>query len=149
MLALSGPAPTGPCLSSAEVPELDTVLQVGSHQSGAEWQNHLPRHVRKTSCYAAQNTVGFLACKCTLLAHVQLFIHQYPQVGRTVLHPFFFCIYKEVCSNPGAGLWAHSCEGLLRSLWMTCLPPSKSTAPLSLGLSANLLRVHKFPLRHR
>ena len=24
--------------------------------------------------------IGFLGCKCTLPAHVQLFIHQYPQV---------------------------------------------------------------------
>ncbi|KAK4830027.1 LOW QUALITY PROTEIN: hypothetical protein QYF61_008365 [Mycteria americana] len=51
-------------------PELDAVLQMGSHQT--------------------QDTVGFLGCKCTLLAHVQLFIHQYPQVllRRAALNPF-------------------------------------------------------------
>ncbi|KAK4830182.1 hypothetical protein QYF61_008973 [Mycteria americana] len=39
---------------------------------------------------ALQDTVGFLGCECTLLAHVQLFIHQYPQVllHRAALNPF-------------------------------------------------------------
>jgi len=39
---------------------------------------------------AAQNTIGLLGCECTLVAHVQLFIHQYPQVllGRAALNPF-------------------------------------------------------------
>ena len=34
--------------------------------------------------------IVLLGCKCTLSAHVQLFIHQYPQVllGRTGLNPF-------------------------------------------------------------
>ncbi|KAK4831361.1 hypothetical protein QYF61_017492 [Mycteria americana] len=35
--------------------------------------------------------VGFLGCKCTLLARVQFFIHQCPQIlpCRTALNPFF------------------------------------------------------------
>ncbi|KAK4823197.1 hypothetical protein QYF61_027206 [Mycteria americana] len=39
---------------------------------------------------ALQDTVGFLGCECTLSAHVQFFIHQYPQVllGRAALNPF-------------------------------------------------------------
>ncbi|KAK4817090.1 hypothetical protein QYF61_027921 [Mycteria americana] len=41
--------------------------------------------------------------------------------------------------------WAHS-SSLSRSLWMTSLPSSKSTALLSLVSSANLLRVHSIPL---
>jgi len=34
--------------------------------------------------------VGLLGCECTLVAHVQLFMHQYPQVflGRAALNPF-------------------------------------------------------------
>ena len=38
----------------------------------------------------AQDMVGFLGCKGTLLAHVQLLIHQYPQVffSRAVLNPY-------------------------------------------------------------
>ena len=44
-----------------------------SHQSGVEGQNHLPQH-------AHQDTNGILGCERTLQAHVQLSIHQYPQV---------------------------------------------------------------------
>ncbi|KAK4816649.1 hypothetical protein QYF61_019626 [Mycteria americana] len=38
----------------------------------------------------AQDMVGFLGCERTLPAHVQLFIHQYPQVllCRAALNPF-------------------------------------------------------------
>ncbi|KAK4830385.1 hypothetical protein QYF61_010612 [Mycteria americana] len=61
-------------------PGLDTVLQVGSHQSRAEGENHLPRPAGHASFGAAQDMVDFLGRECTLLAHVQLFTHQYPQV---------------------------------------------------------------------
>jgi len=71
-------------------PELEMGLQVGSHQSRAEGQNHLSRPAGHAAFDAAQDTVGPLGCKCTLPAHVQLFIHQYPQVllGRAALNPF-------------------------------------------------------------
>ncbi|KAK4828585.1 hypothetical protein QYF61_027675 [Mycteria americana] len=71
-------------------PELDTVLQVGSHQSGVEGQNPLPRPAGHASCDAAQDMVGLLGCKRTLSAHVRLLIHQYPQVllHRAALNPF-------------------------------------------------------------
>ncbi|KAK4806151.1 hypothetical protein QYF61_001078 [Mycteria americana] len=72
-------------------PELEAVLQVGgSHQSRVEGQNHLPRPAGHASFDAAQDTVGLLGCEHTLLAHVQLFVHQYPQVllCRTALNPF-------------------------------------------------------------
>ncbi|KAK4824675.1 LOW QUALITY PROTEIN: hypothetical protein QYF61_017255 [Mycteria americana] len=61
-------------------PELDAVLQVGSHQSRAEGQNHLPRPAGHASFDAAQDMVGLLGCERTLLAHDQLFVHQYPRV---------------------------------------------------------------------
>ncbi|KAK4810926.1 hypothetical protein QYF61_013334 [Mycteria americana] len=71
-------------------PELDAVLQVGSHESGAEGQNHLPQPAGHASFDAAQDTIGFLSCKRTSLAHVLLFIHHYPQVllCRTALNAF-------------------------------------------------------------
>ncbi|GAB0205260.1 hypothetical protein GRJ2_002991600 [Grus japonensis] len=71
-------------------PDLDTVLQVESHKSRVEGQNHLPRPAGHTSFDAAQDTVGFLGCKRTLLAHVELLINQYPQVLllRAALNPF-------------------------------------------------------------
>jgi len=53
-------------------PELDTGLQVGSHQSRAEEQNHLPLPAGHAFLDAAQDTVGLLGCKCTLRGHVEL-----------------------------------------------------------------------------
>jgi len=68
-------------------PELDAGLQVGSHQSGVEGQNPLPQPAGHAD--AAQDVVGLLGCEHTLVAHVQLFIHRYPQVLlRAVLNPF-------------------------------------------------------------
>jgi len=39
-------------------PELDAALQVGSHESRVEGQNHLPRPAGHTSLDATQDTVG-------------------------------------------------------------------------------------------
>ncbi|KAK4825361.1 hypothetical protein QYF61_026880 [Mycteria americana] len=61
-------------------PELDAVLQVGSHQSRVEGQNHLPRPAGHAAFDAAQDRVGLLGCEHTLLGHVQLFIYQYSQI---------------------------------------------------------------------
>ena len=58
-------------------PELDAGLHVGSHQSGVERQNHLPQLVGDTSLDASQDMVGLLGCRRTLVACVQLFIHQF------------------------------------------------------------------------
>ncbi|GAB0206720.1 mitochondrial enolase superfamily member 1 [Grus japonensis] len=72
-------------------PELDAVLQVGSLKSGVEGQDHLPRPAGHSSVFdAAQDTVGFLGCKHTLLTHVELLINQYPQVLllRAAFNPF-------------------------------------------------------------
>jgi len=52
-------------------------------------QNPLPRRAGHDSLDAAQDTGGLLGCKHTLLAHVELLIHQYPQVllRRAALEP--------------------------------------------------------------
>jgi len=52
--------------------ELDTGLQVGSHQSRAEGQNHLPRPTGHAAFDAVQDTVGFLGCECILPGRVEL-----------------------------------------------------------------------------
>ena len=62
-------------------PCLDTVLQVWPHQHRVKGQNHRSQPARHSSFDAAQDMVGFLGCKGTLLAHVQLAIQQYPQVS--------------------------------------------------------------------
>ena len=59
-------------------------------QHTAEGQDHLPRPAGHASFGAAQGTVGLLGCEGTLLAHVQLDIHQNLQVlfSRAVLNHF-------------------------------------------------------------
>jgi len=59
---------------------LDAVLQVKAHQSRVEGQDHFPGLAGHASLDTAQHTVGFLGCEGGVLAHVQLSIHQYPQV---------------------------------------------------------------------
>jgi len=56
----------------------------------AEGQNHLPQPAGHASLDAAQGTVGFPGCEHILLAHVQLFFQQYPQVllSRAALNTF-------------------------------------------------------------
>ena len=53
---------------------LNTVLQLGSHKGRVEGENPLPLPAGHPSVDAAQDTVGLLGCKSTLLIHVQLFI---------------------------------------------------------------------------
>ncbi|KAK4826191.1 hypothetical protein QYF61_006135 [Mycteria americana] len=79
-----------PCPSCTEDPREDPVPQVGSQHSRVEGQNHLPQPTGHASLDAAQDMAGFLGCERTLPAHVQLFIHQYPQVllHRAALNPF-------------------------------------------------------------
>jgi len=94
-VASSAPSPTGTCLPCAGGSRAGCRLEVKSHQSGTQGQNALPGPAGHTTFDAAQDTVGLLGCKCTLSAHVQLFIHQYPQVlvSRAVLHAFFPSLY--------------------------------------------------------
>jgi len=78
----SGGPPLDPLhvVAVLRAPELDAGLQMRSHQSGVEGQNALPLPAGHASFDAAQYTVCFLGCDSILPAHVQLFIHQYPQV---------------------------------------------------------------------
>ena len=61
-----------------------------SHQNRAEGQNHLPRPAGHTAFHAVPDKVGLLGCECTLPSHVQLLIHQCPQVrlSRAALNRF-------------------------------------------------------------
>ena len=91
-----------------------------------------------------------------MLVHVQLPIHQYPQVlfCRTVLHPYIpqlVLIVRVAATQPldlaveffelHEVLLAHYLS-LFRSLWVGTHPLGMSTTPRSLVLSTNLLRVH-------
>jgi len=80
-------------------PKLDAGLQVWSHDSGVKGQNPLPCPPVHSSLDVAQDTVGFLGCQHTLMAHVELLILQYlpspsPQgCSRATLHPaWYLCL---------------------------------------------------------
>jgi len=72
------------------VPELDAGLQVGSHENGAEGQNHLPRPAGHAAFDAAQDIVGLLGYERKLLGHVDLLVNQHPRVLllRAAFNPF-------------------------------------------------------------
>jgi len=55
-----------------------------------QWQNPLPHPAAHASLDVAQDTSGLLGCQCTLLDHIELLIHQHPQVllNRASLNPF-------------------------------------------------------------
>ncbi|KAK4827388.1 hypothetical protein QYF61_017793 [Mycteria americana] len=126
-------------------PELDAVLQVRSHQSGVEGQNHLPRSAGHASFDAAQDTVGLLGCECTLLAHVRFSSISTPKS--------FSAGLLSITSSPSLCRTLHLAllnltrftqahfSSLSRSLWMTPCPSGMSAAPLSFVSSADLLRV--------
>lgn len=87
------------------VPELNTLLQVRSHEIGTE-KKHLSQLANYTSFSAGQDMVDFLGCKCTLPAHVKLFVHWYllsPSLHGCSLFPCHAAyIYVWDCSNPHA-----------------------------------------------
>ena len=155
----SGLTPTCPCLSWAEGSRAGcrTPGGVSPEQSRVEGQNHLPRPAGHASSDAAQDTDGFLGCECTLVAHVQLFIHQYSEVllHRAALNPFIpqpvliLGIAPTKMQDLHLALlnlvrftWAHFLS-LSRSLWMASCPSAMSTTPLSLMSADSLLKAHR------
>ncbi|PKU44166.1 hypothetical protein llap_5535 [Limosa lapponica baueri] len=65
-------------------------FRVSQEQSRAEGQNHFPGPAGQASFDAAQDVAGFLGCKHTLLAHVELLVNQHTQVFLlgAALNPF-------------------------------------------------------------
>ncbi|KAK4816270.1 hypothetical protein QYF61_014342 [Mycteria americana] len=118
-MALLGRAQAGPCLS---------------YVGGPRTENSTP----------AQDAIGFLGCEHTLLSHGQHFIHQYPPVS--LRRPALKCrILHLALLNFMRFARAHL-SSLSGCLWMASLPSRVSTTPLSLGSSANLLKVHSTSL---
>jgi len=74
---------------------LDAVLQVRPHQCSAEEQDHLPCPGGHAAFDVAQDAIGFLGCKGTLLADAPPALCKYPQVlsSRAVLHPYIPNLY--------------------------------------------------------
>jgi len=75
-VASSGLVPTGPRLSCAEGSR-------AGHRTPGGFSPEEAESPPSTCCYsagdAAQDTVGLLGCERTLVAHVKLFIDQYPK----------------------------------------------------------------------
>ncbi|KAK4814241.1 LOW QUALITY PROTEIN: hypothetical protein QYF61_012737 [Mycteria americana] len=157
-----------PSLLQAEQPQLSQpvlvgeVLQPSDHLRGPPVDSLQQLHVLlvlRAPDIVLQDTVGLLGCEHTLLAHVQLFVHQYPQVlfhRATLDHIIPQPVLKPRIAPTQVTLHlallnlmrftqAHF-SSLSRSLWMTSHPSGVSTAPHSLVSSANLLRVHSISL---
>ena len=100
--------------------ELNTVLQLGPHNNKAGGHNHLPQLVGRVSSDVALYKISFQCCKSTLSGHVELLVKEHSQ--------------------------ALLLSSLSKSLWMASLSSSALSAPHSLVLSANFLRVHPIPL---
>ena len=101
-----GCTPTGSYLSCTEDSTCGRSTPGEASQGRAEGQDHLSQPVGHTAFDAAQDMVGFLGCEGTLLAHVQLPIHQHQQVlfGRAVLNPFSCVAFSPLflkCNSPG------------------------------------------------
>lgn len=140
--------------------DLDTVLQVESHKSRIEGKISLSQVDGHFSCDAAQDAVGFLGCRRTLLSHAELLIHEHPQVflPRANFDPFFTqpALNLEVDLTHVLDLALDLVElreaprdQLLKSVKVSGwhpFPSSMLTASHSFLLSADLLRVCLFPL---
>ena len=139
---------------------MDAGLQVGSHQSRAEGQNPLPRPAGHAAFYAAQDTVGLLGCKHTLLGHVEFLINEHLQVFllRVALNPFSTQpVFVLGMAPTHVQDLAHGLVELHEVHMGTPLKPVKVPLESSLslqhvdctaqlGVAANLLRVDSIPL---
>ena len=72
---------------------MDSELQVGSHQCGAEGQNPFAEagvHAAFDAGHASVDAAGLLGCEHTLLGHVELLVNQNLQVLllKAALNPF-------------------------------------------------------------
>jgi len=73
--------------------ELDTVLQMWSHQDRVEQEESLSQFTNHTPSNTPQDAIGFLGHKGTVLAHGNPAVHQDPQV------PFPYAALQQVGSQ--------------------------------------------------
>lgn len=118
--------------------KMGAALQVGSHQIRVEGKNHLPRPAGHSCCAAAQDTFGFLSCKCWIVPSFSststpmsfstelLSISSFPRLslGNTRYQGFPWpCILHFTLLNLMRFPWTHF-SSLYKSLWMASLPYS-------------------------
>ena len=123
-MASSGPAPTGPCPPCAGDPRAGRSAPGGSQQSRAEGENPLPQPAGHAAGDAAQDTVGFLSCERTLLAHI-------------------VCMHVRVCVQVcgGVSACAHPClcmpVHIVAWRWCMCLPMPGVCMPVHVWVCAH------------
>ncbi|KAK4832565.1 hypothetical protein QYF61_024065 [Mycteria americana] len=66
--------------TSIEGPKLNTGFEVRPHQCRVQGHDHFPTPAGHTISGTSQDAIGFLGHLGTLLAHIQLAVHQHPQV---------------------------------------------------------------------
>jgi len=102
-------------------PEIDTALQIWSHQGRVEGKDHLLRPAGDTFPNAGHNAVGRLCHKGLLLAHIHLGVHWDPQNHRMVGVGRDLCgsssptpcllLQKSLCRSPACtGIWDYFSE---------------------------------------
>jgi len=111
-VASSGPAPTHPGLSCAKGSRAGCRTPTGSHQSRAEGQNHLPRHVPTLLGMQLRVRLAFWAVSAHCWAVLSFSSTSTPCPSRqgcshTILCPACICAWD--CPNPGAGTCTWPC----------------------------------------
>jgi len=122
----SGPTLKSLWLSFLQAPGLDARLQMGLCVGRVEGENHLRHFVDQPSFEAVQGAVPPPGCKCTLLAHGQLFVHQDPQVAtpraysQYVLLPVcpYICNWPTPSATPCTWPCWTSLSSTIRPAWL-------------------------------
>ena len=73
----SGPTPTAPHPACTGGPCLDCSTADGASQGQNRWGQSPPCSL-SALCWCSPGYTGLAGCKCTLLTHIQLFVHQDP-----------------------------------------------------------------------
>lgn len=90
-----------------------------SHKSRVAGENHLLQTASYTYFDEEWDMIGFLGCKTTMPAHVELFIHQYPQalLCRAIHHNLSFCLEQ---SKEASNLPSQCITGMKAGFAVSC-----------------------------
>ncbi|KAK4829016.1 hypothetical protein QYF61_001791, partial [Mycteria americana] len=134
-------------------PKLNTAFEVRPHQCRVQGHDHFPSPAGHTIPDTSQDAVGFLGHLDTLLAHVQLAVHQHPQV----LFPKPVALHGVAVAqlrDPTLGLVEPHTIDLGPSIQPVQVPlqslPTlqQINTPTQLGVICNLLRLSHNPGLH-
>ena len=117
-------------LSILRCPKLNTVLEVRPHQCRLQGQDDFPSPAHHTIPDTSQDATGLLGHLGTLLAHIQLTVHQYTKV------PFHQAAFQPLLPKP-VGL-----PGLLVTKMQDPTLGPIATCTFNLGPSIQSIQVH-------